>query len=624
MERALAAALGLFLALPALGAKLPEEAQTCQGCHSKDGGAPLPRLGAYTRSAHKDLSCTSCHAQAGEMPHGKMEKPDCGMCHAEPAAGTAASPHGAALKKRFGSLAGACGACHGHAHEVVKARDPKSPTARVNQMATCGACHADPAKTPERVSRQEPVKTYLKTVHGVAMTAGSKEAASCADCHSAHDIRLGIDSASSVGKTHIAATCGKCHAEEARLYLGSIHGKALEEGAKEAPTCTDCHGEHSMQKAAAADSSVSSGAVTKTCAACHASERLAGLFNLPAGQVQSFQDSYHGLAAKNGQGLQVANCASCHGWHDILPSSDPASRINPANVSKTCGRCHAGADIRLGAGKVHQSLSGSGEGSRAARFFRALYLILIPLTIGGMLFHNFADLAHKALTGDLRPMRAEEDPMLTGGERLQHAVLAVSFILLGYSGFALKFPGHWWGGPFEWLGGEAFRREAHRAAALAFVLLSAYHGYYLLLTKAGFKRLKAMLPALRDARDPLEVLLYNLGLSQKRPMMARFSYIEKAEYWALVWGSGVMVATGGVLVFDTFSLSVFPLWVIESARVIHFMEAVLACLAILVWHWYWVIFDPEVYPMNWAWLTGRIKLKGAGHGHGGSPAKEKL
>ncbi|MBI5594584.1 MAG: cytochrome b/b6 domain-containing protein [Elusimicrobia bacterium] len=606
---------GLLLTASASAAKLPDEAAACQGCHSKDGGAPNPRLGAYARSVHKDLSCTSCHTQAGEMPHGKLEKADCGMCHADPAAGLTASPHGAALKARFGTVGGACGACHGHAHEAVKARDPKSPTARVNQFGTCGGCHADPQKTPAKVARQEPVKSYLKTVHGAAMVQGSTAAASCSDCHGSHDIRPGLDSASGVNKTHIAGTCGKCHKEEARQYRASVHGHALADGAKEAPTCTDCHGEHSMQKAGSAESSVSSGTVTKTCSACHASEKLAGLFKLPSGQVQSFLDSYHGLAAKNGHGIQVANCASCHGWHDVLPSSDPASRIHPDKVAKTCGQCHAGAGIRLGTGKVHQALSGSGDGSAAAGFFRALYLLLIPLTIGGMLFHNFADLGHKSLTGDLRPMRAEEDPMLSGGERLQHAVLAVSFILLGYSGFALKFPGQWWDLPFQWLGGEAFRRSAHRAAALVFVLLSCYHAYYLLLTKAGFGRLKVMLPALRDARDPAGVLLYNLGLSKKRPMMARFSYIEKAEYWALVWGSGVMVVTGAVLVFDTMSLRLLPLWAIESARVIHFMEAVLACLAILVWHWYWVIFDPEVYPMNWAWLTGRVRLKGTGHGH---------
>ena len=97
-------------------------------------------------------------------------------------------------------------------------------------------------------------------------------------------------------------------------------------------------------------------------------------------------------------------------------------------------------------------------------------------------------------------------------------------------------------------------------------------------------------------------------------MMVRFSCIEKADHWALVWGSAVIVVTGGVLAFNTISLHLFTLWLIESAQVIHFIEAVPACLAIVVWHWYWVIFGPEISPMNWAWLTGRVRLKGTRRG----------
>ncbi|TBR21334.1 DUF4405 domain-containing protein [bacterium] len=607
----------LLLLAPALrasAAKLPEEAETCLACHSKDGGAPLTKLDGYARSAHADLSCTSCHTQAGEQPHPKMTKPDCGTCHDGPAAGVAGSPHGAALTARAGSLSGACKLCHGAPHAVVKKGDPKSPAARVNQMATCGSCHGDRTKTPEAIANREPVKSYLTTVHGAAAVHGSTRAASCADCHGAHEIRLGLDSRSRVNKANIADTCGRCHTSQAEQYRQSVHGKALAGGMKEAPTCTDCHGEHTVRSPSDPTSSVSSGAVTNTCSNCHASEKLIGQFKLPPGQVRSFRASYHGLAAQNGKGLKVANCASCHGWHDILPSADPASHVNPANVSRTCGQCHAGAALRLGTGKVHQALSGSGEGSAAANFFKVFYLLAIPMTLGGMLFHNLLDLAHKTLTGDLRPMRAEEEPMLTPSERWQHAGLVVSFTLLAYSGFALKFPGHFWGAPFEWLGGEEFRRQAHRAAAVLFVLVSAVHAAYLAVAVKGRQRLLALLPAWRDLSDPPAVLAYNAGLSKKRPAMPRFSYIEKAEYWALVWGSGVMLVTGAVLVFDTLSLKVLPLWAIESARVIHFMEAVLACLAILVWHGYWVAFDPEVYPLNWAWLTGKVRLGRGGHG----------
>lgn len=548
MKPLLLASLLLAAASPAVATgALPAEAETCTACHSPDGGAPLPRLQAYARSAHKDLACTACHTMAaGDPPHpSKMPKPDCAACHEKSDA------------------------------------------------------------------------SYKTTVHGLAAAKGSKRAATCVDCHGDHGVLRAMDSGSKASKSNLSSTCGRCHKAEATQYARSVHGKAVAHGEKEAPTCTDCHGEHTLRSPSDPSSSVSSAAVTKTCASCHASERLIGLFNLPAGQVSSFMSSYHGLAAKNGSGLHVANCASCHGWHDVLPSADPASRVSPMNVAKTCGQCHAGAALRLGTGKVHAALSGSGEGSDPARFFKLFYLFAIPMTLGGMLFHNLLDLARKTFSGDLSPMREEEDPMLTGGERVQHAVLALSFTLLAYSGFALKYPGHWWGLPFEALGGEEFRRWAHRGAAFAFTALSLYHAAYLTAFRAGRARLMAILPVKRDLTDPFQVLGYNAGILRKRPMMPRFSYIEKSEYWALVWGSGVMLVTGAVLAFDSASLRNLPLWAIESSRVVHFMEAVLACGAIFVWHGYWVAFDPEVYPMSWAWLTGKVRLRGkGGHGHG--------
>lgn len=528
----------------------------------------------------------------------------------------------AAAAARLPEEAGTCLACHSPDGGAPPPR--LEPYARsVHKDLVCTACHPEAAAAPHPSKMPRPDcascheksgVSYRTTAHGLAAAKGSKTAASCADCHGGHGVLRAMDSGSMAAKPNLSATCGRCHKAEAAQFARSVHGKAVAGGAKEAPTCTDCHGEHTLRSPSDPSSSVSSGSVTRTCASCHASERIIGLFNLPPGQVSSFMSSYHGLASRDGRGLHVANCASCHGRHDILPSIDPNSRIHPRNVAKTCGQCHAGAALRLGTGKVHAALSGSGEGSRVAGFLRAFYLLMIPLIIGGMLFHNLIDLARKALTGVRAPMREEEEPTLNGPERLQHTFLVAAFVLLAYSGFELKYPGRWWGLPFEWMGGEEFRRQAHRAAALVFIAFSAVHFGYLAFAAAGRRRFKALLPARRDLRDPGRLVAFNLGLAGKRPLLARVSYIEKAEYWALVWGSSVMVVTGAVLVFDTVSLRLLPLWVIESSRVVHFMEAVLACLAILAWHGYWVVFDPEVYPMNWAWLTGRVRLRDKGHG----------
>jgi cytochrome b subunit of formate dehydrogenase len=93
-----------------------------------------------------------------------------------------------------------------------------------------------------------------------------------------------------------------------------------------------------------------------------------------------------------------------------------------------------------------------------------------------------------------------------------------------------------------------------------------------------------------------------------RPDMPRspaLGYVEKLEYLALLWGTVIMAITGFALWFENWSLAHLPKWATDFATVVHFYEAVLATLAILVWHLYFVIFDPLVYPMDMAWLTGR-------------------
>ena len=100
------------------------------------------------------------------------------------------------------------------------------------------------------------------------------------------------------------------------------------------------------------------------------------------------------------------------------------------------------------------------------------------------------------------------------------------------------------------------------------------------------------------------MLRYNLGLLPEKPRFDRFSYIEKAEYWALIWGI-VMGGTGMILWFDNTSWLSLKLG-FDIAQSVHYYEAWLATLAIIVWHFYFVIFNPGVYPMNLAWLTGQV------------------
>ena len=138
------------------------------------------------------------------------------------------------------------------------------------------------------------------------------------------------------------------------------------------------------------------------------------------------------------------------------------------------------------------------------------------------------------------------------------------------------------------------------------LVVGAYHLVYLAMSEEGRMWTRDMLPRWKDVRDLVANLGYYLGIRKARPRFPRFGYAEKAEYWAVVWGTIVMGLTGLMIWFKLGIFSFLPRWAVDIALAVHFYEAVLATLAIIVWHFYHVIFDPDVYPVNFAFLDGRV------------------
>jgi hypothetical protein len=173
-----------------------------------------------------------------------------------------------------------------------------------------------------------------------------------------------------------------------------VHGAALKTGVRDAPDCTNCHGEHLILDPKNPASALNAANISaQTCARCHADPRLALRYGLPADRVPSYADSYHGLALREGL-LTAANCASCHGVHDILRSNDPRSTVNAANLAKTCGQCHSGVNDKFAIGPVHVRTA-TGPAHPVVQWIRQIYWVLIPLTLGFMVFHNLLDLVAK-------------------------------------------------------------------------------------------------------------------------------------------------------------------------------------------------------------------------------------
>jgi cytochrome b subunit of formate dehydrogenase len=516
-----------------------------------------------------------------------------------------------------------CTSCHDQGQKLEKSAHKGLP---------CDTCHDSHEKYPHPPNIAKPqcvtchsdqAGEYALGVHGLARKAGNEGAPDCALCHgSAHEL---LPPKSQAFRTAVPDTCGMCHSDVVEQYRASVHGQALANGVTQAPLCTDCHGEHNIIKHTNQASPVNATHIRDTCGSCHGDVRLTRKFGMPSDRLVSFDSSYHGLAAKEGV-QSVANCASCHGVHLILPSSDPKSTINPKNLPKTCGQCHAGAGTRFAISQVHVA-EGRGEPAML-RWVREFYLLLIPVTIGLMLLHQGGDWVRKLirLRFQGRPTRrpapalaaatgAHSDLRMLPFERVQHAMLALSFITLVWSGFALKYPDTWWAQPFFVLAGtQSVRSIIHRAAAVVFIAVSVTHLVSLVVNRKLREHWKEMLPKVGDAREASAGLAYSLGLGSVPPERSPHSYVEKAEYWAVVWGAIVMAASGLLLWANNLAMRFLPKSWLDVATSVHFYEALLATLAIVVWHLYSVIFDPDVYPLNTAFLTGYSSKKSA-HSH---------
>ena len=512
-------------------------------------------------------------------------------------------------------------------------------------------------------SERSGANSLLEVVKGRELAGSVHNNLDCSTCHG--------ESERGFGKIDPVETCARCHEQAFDAFQTSVHADAFDRGMPQAATCVACHGSHEVLAVGNPLAPVSRMRVSEqTCATCHESPTWTETHDsIPPNVVADYRRSFHGLSAAVGDG-RVANCASCHSYHEILLSSNPLSTVNENNLAQTCAACHTGANVvapRTGGiptfatGGLHYNPEITGF--KIVDFAGGMYLMAITLTIGFMLLHNGIDfwgrlrerLARRggkpkvAAAGEhdpIQPLPAKSDaavqqPEKVSGaskskkilnflrftvvERLQHLALAISFITLALTGFALKYG---WQIPFlEAQQGALARGFLHRAAAVLFIAVAVYHVGYMTLTRRGRLNLRALVPRIRsigdllcrctdcfrlgppsraDWRDLIQTVKYNLVLVPNLPAMGRFTYAEKMEYLGLIWGSGVMIVTGLILWFEVPFLHRFKYWTFELATTVHFYEAVLATLSIIVWHFYFTIYNPLVFPLAKTMITGEI------------------
>jgi cytochrome b subunit of formate dehydrogenase len=619
-----AVAISLFAGASQTCAAQKLKDRDCLSCHSDPtltrevNGKPVSIAvdqDSLTHSVHGSLfSCVDCHTDVKSLIHESTpQKVLCAQCHLDAQIAYSHSQH--AKTTAAGGVAANCQDCHGGAHQILAADDAKSPVNHANIPETCGRCHGQKFLMESNGESAQAFLSYQQSVHGLAIEKGSKKAAVCTDCHGTHEILRANDQKSPIYKFNVPATCGKCHTAVQETFMQSIHGQGIARGNGLAPVCTDCHGIHSIKAHIDPNSSVSEQNIARTtCAQCHEGVRLSQEFGVAGNRVSSYMDSYHGLAAEGGSAV-VANCASCHGVHNILPSSDPHSTINRANLDTTCGKCHQGVTQKFTLTPVHMADGAHTKniGSLAVNWVRWIYLTLIFTVIGAMFLHNAILWRSKAAA-----RRALQNPFMvrmTANQRWQHLILLTSFIVLVITGFALKFPNSWIAAMLGNGNGERLRGIIHRIAGVVLIGAGIYHIFYLAIAAEGRRLVRDLAPGPSDAFDVFKAMRYSLGLGGEKPKFSRFSYAEKAEYWAMVWGTALMALTGIMMWAKVTTGNLLARWWVDVATSIHFYEAILATLAIFVWHFYQVFLDPDIYPMNWAWWDGKMPVEQYRHEH---------
>lgn len=589
---------------------LTETNESCIECHDEDQVKKN-----LSGSVHNSLSCSNCHGYVINHLDDHSEKPkdgklaDCYLCHASIAEEHRESIHGISISLGINEAA-QCWDCHG-SHSVSPINSDSSKVTAINMVRTCGKCHdnSDFIKKHD-LSIKQPAKMYANSIHGKLVVGGSKEAPNCSTCHGIHDIKNRIQEGSKISGVNVPSTCEKCHKEITQEYKESIHWIGVKKGIREAPTCNDCHSEHGIQAISTEEKRHEMKLIQeKTCLHCHQSILLASRYGLEEMNAASYQDSYHGLAVRRGD-EDAALCIDCHGVHKILPKYHPESSINENNVTATCSACHEGATEVFSQSYSHVTDIDS-EAGYIENIIRKIYIWLIAIVIGGMALHNLIIFIHDM---GVRRRRVRENsiviPRFNRSELIQHYVLLISFIVLAITGFQLKFPDSWWSELLVKAGlDEITRQWVHRCSAVVMTGLSLYHFVYLIITKRGRETVKSLWPRFKDIKLAIQNVLYYMHMSKKHPEFDNHNYIEKAEYWALIWGTIVMGTTGLVLWFPTIVGDWAPVWTIKVSETIHYFEAILASLAIIVWHWFFVIFRPDEYPLSFTAVDGQMTMR---------------
>lgn len=601
-----------LLAAFTAGAQLTND--DCLGCHSdpaavKDLGSGKtlsvhvdPQI--FGKSVHGPLSCTDCHASIHDYPH-VVTPVDCSGCHADQSTQYAMSVHGKARAKGD-VVAASCIDCHGK-HDILPKADPKAKTNRFHVPAMCASCHANTKVTKSHpVPPPQVIQKYFEGVHGEGtLEKGLNVSAICSDCHGAHAVLPKKDPASAISHRNVPHTCRKCHEGIFGQWELSMHGQLWAKNDPKGPVCVDCHESHGIRHTESP--SFRLGVVTE-CSNCHAHE------------APTYRDSFHGQATELGF-VPAAKCSDCHTPHMNLPKSDPRSSVHPANLEKTCEKCHQNAPANFASFQPHADPH---DKESSPQVYYVYNYMMKWLLIGVFLFFGIHTVLwiQRSIVASIRGELPKHESKsgrwvrrFKKKHRLTHIAIVVSFLTLAATGLPLMYSHQPWGkalaGAFGGVGGSTV---VHRIFAVVTFGYALYHlGFVLygLIVKKDRSLLwgpNSMMPRVRDVTDLWGMVKWFLYIGP-RPRFDRFTYWEKFDYFAVFWGVPVIGLSGLMLWIPELITRVLPGWVLNVAMLVHGDEALLAIGFIFTFHFFHTHLRPEAFPLDPVMFTGRMPLE---------------
>ena len=560
-------------------------------------------------SIHAKVACSQCHTQVSISKVRACEtitkKVDCAVCHSQQVELFLQGIHGK-LFNAGNPNAPSCKDCHG-THGIHSHKDLRSPSYPTNVPTLCGRCHREGQKAAVLYNGTEHniTSNYSESIHGKDLLGGLVVAATCTSCHTAHKQLPASDAESSVNRNHIAVTCSVCHKGVYEKYIKSVHAIGQGKSSEKLPACNDCHTAHTIKRT---DQNVFKFEIMNTCGKCH--KEIA----------ETYFDTVHGKTSKLGF-ANSAKCQDCHGSHEIFPITDTRSTLSREHIVMTCQKCHEGASRRFAGYLTHATHH---DPKKFPWIFWTFWFMtgLLVGTFTLSLFHTLLWLPKSLEMRRLHPPKPYDPSQKQYVRfpvffRVLHIIMIISFLTLTITGMTLKFSYAPWALLISrLLGGVVVSGFLHRCAAVALFGIFFAHIWYIFFQKRlDFKSLKeilfgadSILFAKKDWHEFIATVKWYTGKGPY-PKYGRWTYWEKFDYFAVLWGVVVIGTSGLMLWFPEGFTRLLPGWVINVATIIHSDEALLAAGFIFTVHFFNTHFRPEKFPMDTVIFTGRMSME---------------